>query len=95
MANWGTGVSSYDVKDISTKEMDEIVALRNKLAKIIRNHHTKCEKKEYLSDDDVLRIWAVLSVIAGNHEARPTSSFEKFLTDNELGLNDRIKEQLS
>lgn len=86
-------VYEYDILDITPKEMDDIIAVRNEMAHILKNHSAKTEKKEYLSDATLKRAWIILSVFTRDCSSRPASEFDTFVDDSTF--NDRIEAQLS
>ena len=78
------GVVGYDICDIRPVEMKYMVDMCNRVKAILDNHQNKDAQKEYLSDDDLKKIWAILSVFTRESElsTRP-SEFETFLAEQE------------
>lgn len=74
------GVVGYDICDIRPVEMQYMVDMCNRVKSILDNHQNKDAQKEYLSDDDLKKIWAILSVFTRESDlsTRP-SEFEIFL----------------
>lgn len=59
-------VSSYDIVGLSSADMHEMSELFNIVMNIRINHLTS-DKKVYLSDEDLLRIEAVLDTLTEGH----------------------------
>ncbi len=78
------GVVGYDICDIRPVEMKYMVDMCNRVKNILDNHQNKDAQKEYLSDDDLKKIWAILSVFTRESDlsTRP-SEFETFLAEQE------------
>ena len=77
------GISGYDVRDINLLEMQQICEMKNRVKAILDNHaDTKSDKKEYISDDELKRIYAIFSVFTREVDNKPFSSeFDEFLKE--------------
>lgn len=70
-------VLSYDIIGLSSADMHEMSQLFKRVMQIRVNHITS-DKKEYISDDDLMRIEAVLDVLTEGHRVElKKSSFEE------------------
>jgi len=74
------GIVGYNICDIRPVEMKYMCVVCDKVKSILDNHKDPKAKKEYLGDDDLEKIWAILSVLTRDSElsSRPTE-FELFL----------------
>lgn len=94
--NYGEGVVSYDIFEISNAEMDQMIEMRNRVGEVISNHLTNSDKKIYLSDNELVKVWSILSVLTKDATHRPTSEFEKFsAVMSESDIIDTISRQHS
>lgn len=79
--NKSYGIVSTDVIDINNKEMQQMYELKNRIKNILDSHKEGSEKKEYVSDDDLKMMHAVLSVFTKEYESTQTSAFDDFLKE--------------
>lgn len=93
--NYGEGVVSYDIFDISNAEMDQMIEVRNRVGEVIANHMTKSEKKIYLDDSELVKVWAILSVLTKDATHRATSEFDKFSAMSGSDIVNTISQQRS
>lgn len=93
--NYGEGVVSYDIFDISNVEMSQICEMRNRVGEVIANHMTKSEKKIYLDDSELVKVWAILSVLTKDAANHSVSEFDKFSAMDKKSIVDTISQQLS
>lgn len=93
--NYGEGVVSYDILSVSTVEMDKMVEMRNRVGEVIANHMMKSDKKIYLDDSELVKVWAILSVLTKDATHRSSSEFDKFSAMNESDIVNTISQQLS
>jgi hypothetical protein len=49
--------------EFTTRELEQMVEICTKVVKVIENHRTPNQKKEYLTDDDLSRIEAIFMCI--------------------------------
>lgn len=71
-------VESYDIKGVSRADMYKMTETYNRVIHIIENHLDKNAKKEYISDDDLYDIAAILDVLTENNKITLTTSvFDK------------------
>lgn len=79
----GFGVISTSIEEINNVEMRQMVEMKQKVKRILDSHKDN-EKKEYISDDDLTIIFAMLSVFTeGQEDEWFTSSFDDFLKKQE------------
>ena len=61
-------VESYTISGVTNADMHKMTQMHKQVTSIIANHlDKKAEKKEYLSDDDLYDIAAVLDVLTENN----------------------------
>ena len=72
-------VESYTIDGVTSADMHKMTQVYDKVMGIIANHlNKKAEKKEYLSDDDLYDIVAILDVLTdGNRVCIRKSAFEE------------------
>ena len=76
-ANHGSGVVSYDILDLTPAEMDTMLEARETLRANLINHQPGSEqKKEYLSDEQLIDIFCILVRLTEGANLRPTNSFK-------------------
>lgn len=93
--NYGEGVVSYDILSVSTIEMDQMIEVRNRVGEVIANHMTEPDKKIYLSDSELVKVWSILSVLTKDATHHQTSEFDKFSAMSESDIVNTIGEQHS
>ena len=81
--NKSYGIVSTDVMDINNKEMNQMFGLNNRIKNVLDSHKEGSEKKEYVSDDDLKLMSAILSVFTKEYEPTQTSAFDDFLKEQE------------
>ena len=79
--NKSYGIVSTDVIDINNKEMNQMYELKNRIKNILDSHKEGSEKKEYVSDDDLTLMHAILSVFTKEYALTQTSAFDDFLAE--------------
>lgn len=79
--NKSYGIVSTDVIDINNKEMQQMYELKNRIKNVLDSHKEGSEKKEYVSDDDLTLMHAVLSVFTKEYADTQTSAFDDFLKE--------------
>lgn len=69
--------------EFTTRELEQMAKVCNKVTSIIENHKSKdSEKKEYLSDDDLYRIEAILMCILEKEcKVFGATDFERYEAD--------------
>lgn len=71
-------VESYEIKGILRVDMYKMTKVYNRVMHIIGNHLDESAKKEYLNDDDLYDIAAILDVLTeGNKITLTTSVFDE------------------
>lgn len=74
-------VASTDIRDINCREMRQMYELNNRVKSVLDSHKEKSEKKEYISDEDLKLISAILSVFTKDFADTQTSAFDDFLKE--------------
>ena len=86
--NKSYGIVSTDVVDINNKEMNQMFELNNRIKNVLDSHKEGSEKKEYVSDDDLKLMYAILSVFTKEYSSTQTSAFDDFLKEQEAKSTD-------
>ena len=74
-------LSSVDVRDINCKEMRQMYKLNKRIVDVLASHEKESEKKEYISDEDLELMHAILSVFTKDFSSTQTSAFDDFLKE--------------
>ena len=57
--------------------------LNNRIKNVLDSHKEGSEKKEYVSDDDLKLMYAILSVFTKEYSSTQTSAFDDFLKEQD------------
>lgn len=74
------GVVATTISNVNNNEMRTMCSLKEKIENVL-NTHKDGQKKEYLSDDDLLLLHAVLHVFTRDFETNSTNAFEDALKE--------------
>lgn len=74
-------IASVSIENINGKEMRQMHELKNRIKNVLNSHKDNSEKKEYVSDDDLKLMHAILSVFTKEFADTQTSTFDKFLEE--------------
>lgn len=77
-------VISYDICNVTTTEMRQMATMRDRVETILNSHRDKDTKKQYLSDDELEKIWAILSVLTDNCSGNTNTAFDEFLKEHQF-----------
>lgn len=91
--NEAYGIVSTDVMDINNKEMQQMHGLNNRIKNVLNSHKEDSEKKEYISDDDLKLMSAILSVFTKEYSDTQTSAFDDFLKESEKPVEKPLEQQ--
>lgn len=80
--NYGNGITSIDVFSINLLEIQQMLQMRDRIAHVLNTHEGKDSKNEYLSDDDLRMMHAILTVFTRPMENSLESEFDKYLKLN-------------
>lgn len=72
-------IASVDIRDINCREMRQMYELKNRIGDVLNSHKDNSEKKEYINDDDLKLMHAILSVFTKEFADTQTSAFDEFL----------------
>lgn len=61
-----------------------MATMRDRVETILNSHRNKDAKKQYLSDDELERIWAILSVLTDNYSGNTDTAFDTFLKEHQF-----------
>lgn len=91
--NKSYGIVSTDVVDINNKEMNQMFELNNRIKNVLDSHKEGSEKKEYVSDDDLKLMYAILSVFTKEYSSTQTSAFDDFLKEQDKPVEQPQKQE--
>ncbi len=57
--------------------------LNNRIKNVLDSHKEGSEKKEYVSDDDLKMMYAILSVFTKEYSSTQTSAFDDFIAEQD------------
>lgn len=81
--NTSIGVVSYDICSVNLNEMRQLTELKNRINSILISHAKDSEKKEYISDNDLKLMRAILCIFTKEYADNQTSVFDDFLKAEE------------
>lgn len=73
----GEGAVAYDVIGLTPLEMHELCSMRKRIYQVLESHHEGSKKKEYLSDDELVTLVSMISVLTQGCGTLEESSFTK------------------
>lgn len=82
ISNREYAIASTDVRGINNKEMRQMYELNQRIIDVLASHN-EGEKKQYIKDDDLLLMHAILSVFTKDYSSTQTSAFDDFLKETE------------
>jgi len=83
-------LASTDVRGINNKEMRQMHELKNRIADVLNSHLPNAKEKQYINDDDLKLMHAILSVFTKEYSSTQTSAF-----DDELkAIDEKVKKML-
>ena len=92
-------IVSTSICDINNHEMSQMCQMRDKVKKILENHRDEKAKKEYISDKELEKIYAILLTFTGDWEVEKSKFDEVYKELQETPITDwddeAIKEQTS
>ena len=71
------------ILDINNKEMKQMHELNNRIKNVLDSHKEGSEKREYISDDDLKLMHAILSIFTKEYADTQTSAFDEFLKEQD------------
>lgn len=81
--NFGNAVISTDITGINSTEMYQMHQMKERVAQVLKSHSQKDNsKKEYLSDEELTQIWAILSVFTEDYSKGNRSEFDKYVENH-------------
>lgn len=83
ISNREFALTSTDVRGINNKEMRQMHELNARIVEVLDSHKEGSEKKEYISDEDLNLMHAVLSVFTKDYSNTQTSAFDDFLKEED------------
>lgn len=85
--NYGKAIVSVDVLDINAVEMRQMCELEKRIAEVLFSHINKLDangnaiKPQYLNDDELRMMRAILYTFTKGHQAATSSSFDVTLKE--------------
>lgn len=67
--------------DINNREMRQMHELNLRIKNVLDSHKKDSEKKEYISDDDLKLMHAILSVFTKEYSSMQESAFDDYLKE--------------
>lgn len=64
--------------EFTTRELEQMAEMCTKVVKVIENHRTPNQKKEYLTDDDLSRIEAIFMCILESESDINETDFDRY-----------------
>ena len=83
ISNREYAIASTDVHGINNKEMRQMHELNKRIVDVLVSHNENSEKKEYITDDDLILMHAILSVFTKEYSNTQESAFDTFLKEEE------------
>lgn len=89
ISNREFALTSTDVRGINNKEIRQMHELNNRIVKVLDSHKPTGEKKvrEYISDDDLKLMSAILSVFTKEYSNTQTSAFDDYLKEQDKPID--------
>lgn len=81
ISNREIALTSTDVRGINCKELRQMYELNARIQCVLESHKEGSNKREYISDDDLNLMHAILTVFTGEYADTQTSEFDKFLKE--------------
>ncbi len=72
-------IASVDIRGINCKEMRQMVELNERIVDVLSSHKEEATKRQYVSDDDLKLMNAILSVFTEGFAETQTSAFDAFM----------------
>lgn len=76
-------IASTTVSDINNKEMRQMHEMKVRIEQVLNSHKDEKLKNEYLSDDELKMVHAILSVFTKEYSSTQNSAFDDFLAEQE------------
>ena len=90
ISNREYAIASTDVRGINNKEMRQMHELNKRIIDVLASHNENSEKKEYITDDDLVLMHAILSVFTKEYSNTQESAFDAFLKEEEEAHNEDV-----
>lgn len=88
ISNREIALTSTDVRGINNKEMRQMHELNNRIKAVLDSHKEGSEKREYVKDNDLRLMCAILSVFTKEFADTQTSAFDDFLNEEDKSVED-------
>lgn len=79
ISNREYAISSVDVRGINCKELRQMHELNARIQCVLESHKEGSNKREYISDDDLMLMHAILTTFTGEYANTQTSAFDDYL----------------
>ena len=89
ISNCEYAIASTDVRNINNKEMRQMHELKTRIKEVLDSHKKESEKKEYINDEELSMMHAILCVFTKEYSSTQTSAFDDMLKE----LKDEKKPQ--
>lgn len=75
-------IVAWHVRDMNYHEMSQMHELKTRIKNVLDSHKSNSEKREYITDDDLKLMHAILSVFTREFSDTQTSEFDNFLKED-------------
>jgi len=76
-------IASMDILGVNEREMRQMHELKTRVKNVLDSHKDENKKNEYLSDEDLKLVHAILSVFTKEYANTQSSAFDDFLKTEE------------
>lgn len=76
-------IAGTTIENINNREMRQMHELNNRIKNVLDSHKEGSEKKEYISDDDLKLMHAILSVFTKDFAESQESAFDTWMSEQD------------
>lgn len=92
-SNKSFGIVGYDIEGVNLCEMRQMSELKDRIYNVVASHVDDSKKNEYISDDDLRLMHAILCVFTKDYSNNTESEFDKFLKGAEKPVEQPKQEE--
>jgi len=92
-SDYGRGIISTNVVGINNCEMRQMCDIKERIAQVLISHKDEKLKNEYLTDDELKMLHAILRVFTKEYSESQTSAFDNELKAIEEEEKNALKEK--
>lgn len=89
-------VVSTSVENINNREMRQMNDIKERIAQVLASHKNEKLKNEYLTDDELKMLHAILRVFTKEYSKTQTSAFDdelKAIEKEEMNMEEKIEDE--